>query len=286
MKVNKLTLNDSQYPELLRNIPDAPKQLFVLGNIELLSKNPKLSVVGSRKVTSYGRQVTTDLVKSVAKYGIPIVSGLAFGVDAIAHQTALQADGHTIAVMPGGLDEIYPSSHHNLAKQILTHDGLLVSEYPVGTPALKYHFVARNRIVSGLSEVLLITEANKRSGTIHTANFALEQGRSVLAVPGNITSPTSEGTNNLIKVGATPVTSASDILEALGLQEENMQTEIMAANSNEAKILTLLQGGITDGTELLSRSIIDIQIYNQTMTMLEITGKIRSLGANHWAIKN
>ncbi len=285
MKVKTLTLNSKEYPDLLRHIPGAPKKLYLLGNIDLLASEPKLSVVGSRKVTPYGRSITQDLVMSVAKYGIVIVSGLALGVDSIAHQACLDAGGKTIAVMPGGLDEIYPTSHYNLAQNILKQGGLLISEYPEGMPPMKQNFVARNRIVSGLSQAILITEANRQSGTIHTANFALEQGRNVLAVPGNITSPQSEGTNNLIRTGANPVTKASDIMEALGLDVTDRERAVFGSNESEQKLLELMQQGNSDSTELLNLSNLDVQLFNQTMSMLEITGKIRPLGGGHWAIK-
>lgn len=284
MNVNMLTLTDDLYPARLRNIPAPPKQLYTLGNIDLLLNKHTLSVVGSRKLTTYGQRVTTDLVEVVAGYGVVIISGLALGIDAIAHQAALNVRGRTIAVMPCGLDAIHPTSHRNLALRILENNGLLVSEYNKGTPALKQHFIARNRIISGLGDGILITEASARSGTIHTANFGLEQGKTVMAVPGNITSPQSEGTNNLIRSGATPVMSSDDILHALNLETNNPRPEIFAHNSDEAKILSLLEQGINQSSELLNRSELDIRTFNQTLTMLEITRKIRPLGGDNWAI--
>lgn len=286
MKVNMLTVEDPGYPEQLRQLSDAPQILYTLGNEALLYEPYLLSVVGSRKVSTYGRQVTTDLVQSAANHGIIIVSGLALGVDAIAHTSCLQTSRKTIAVMANGLDSIYPSSHRNLALQIIESGGLMVSEYPPGTPAMKHHFIARNRIIAALSNATLITEAGRQSGTIHTANFALDLGKPVLAVPGNITSPTSEGTNNLIRVGAIPATSDLDIFEALGLEsKQQQQIQIFGANRHETLLLELIQSGITDASELLRASKMDVQVFNQTLSMLEITRKISAQGAGHWSLR-
>lgn len=206
-------------------------------------------------------------------------------MDSIAHKATLDAGGKTIAVLPCGLDKPYPASHRQLARRILEQGGALVSEYPSGTPPLPHHFIARNRIVSGLSDAVLITEAAAKSGTMHTVGFALDQGKSVLAVPGNITSTQSEGTNNLIKTGAAPITSAQDIFDVLGVGEQLQLGEILAANEQEEAILSLLQKGITDGNQLQTKSQLDVVTFNQTLTMLEITGKIRSTGGGHWATK-
>lgn len=170
--------------------------------------------------------------------------------------------------------------------QILQQGGALISEYPDDEPAYKDRFIARNRIASGLGDALLITEAAEKSGTLHTANFALEQGRPVLAVPGNITSPTSAGTNNLIKVGATPVTGVQDIFLALGLEFTEKKREApRSSNPNEQIVLDLLFSGIGDGLELLDQSELGVSTFNQTLTMLEIRGHVRPLGNNRWSLK-
>lgn len=284
MKVKKITQKDNAFPEVLRSIPDPPKELYVLGSLEPFLKIPRISVVGSRKVTPYGRGVTTGLVTEVARQGVGIVSGLAIGVDSISHQAALDAGGLTAAVLPCGLDKPYPATHRQLARRILEQGGALVSEYPEGTPPLQHHFIARNRLVSGLSDAVLITEAASKSGTLHTAGFALEQGRTVMAVPGNITSALSTGTNNLIKTGAIPVTEASDIFQALGLTNLSKAQGIVAANADEAAILDLLKQGLSDASDLQLASKLTADRFNQTLTMLEITGKIRPTGAGHWTI--
>ncbi len=284
MNVKKLTLNQPDFPEILRHIPNPPLQLFVAGDLNSLLKSPRLAVIGSRKISPYGRAVTTSLTEAAASNGIVIISGLAIGADGVAHQAALDAGGKTIAVLPAGLDRIYPPSHHHLAMQILAQGGALVTEYPDNTEPYKVNFLARNRIVSGLSDGVLITEAAERSGTLATANFALEQGRTVMAVPGNISSPLSVGTNNLIKTGATPVTRVEDIFSALNLELQVSDREIVARNEDELAILDQLQAGITDAAELLKSSGLKPAVFNQTLTMLEITGRIKPLGANHWTL--
>jgi DNA processing protein len=277
-----LKLTDADYPEYLQNIASPARQLYYIGDLLPLLAMPRLAIIGSRRVTPYGRGVTQKLAEAAAAKGVVIVSGLALGVDGIAHQAALDAGGKTIAVLAGGLDKIHPSSHHRMAEEIIRTGGAIITEYPLGTTPFKQYFVARNRIVSGISDAVLITEAADKSGTLHTANFALEQGRTVMAVPGNITSLLSAGTNNLIKTGAIPVTDPSDILQALNISESPQRTVRVAATEEEAVILQLLEEGISDGSELLLRSRLSAPQFNQTLTMLEITGKVRPLGAGHW----
>jgi DNA processing protein len=285
MKVNKLTLGSQDYPETLRSIGSPPEQLYVLGDLNALLTKPRLAVVGSRKVSVYGRQVTQQLAGEAAGKGVIIISGLALGVDGIAHHAALQNTGRTIAVLPCGLDRIYPASHHQLARQIIERGGALISEYPAGTEPYKTNFIARNRIVSGLSDGVLITEAAAKSGTLHTANFALEQGRTVMAVPGNINSPLSQGTNNLLKAGAAPVTEVRDIFYALNLPYGvELVTDVIGSSKEETTVLQLLAAGVTEATELLLQSQLEPAIFNQTLTMLEINGKARPLGAGHWGL--
>lgn len=283
--VKKLTLKGDGIPEILRQIPDPPEVLFVMGDLSSLLEKPRLAVVGSRKVSPYGKAITASLTEAVARQGVVIVSGLALGVDGLAHQAALNAPGRTIAVLPGGLDQVYPSTHYHLAQRILKQGGALVTEYPEGSEPYKFNFIARNRLVSGLSDGVLITEASAKSGTMHTAGFALDQGKTVLAVPGNITSPLSEGTNNLIKSGASPVTGPQDIFAALKIEASKEQLEIIANNEAEHIILNLLKNGLTDSSELQARSQLTPAVFNQTLTMLEITGRIKPLGANHWTIR-
>jgi DNA processing protein len=286
MNVKKLTLNFSEYPEKLKNIPGPPKVLFTVGTplSDLLSR-PCVTVVGSRRVSAYGRVVTTSLVSELARAGVVIISGLAFGVDAIAHRAALDAGGLTVAVLPSSVEQVYPSSHAQLAQRIIEQGGALITEYPPAARIYPINFIARNRIVAGVADAVLITEAAEKSGTLHTARFALEQGKDVLAVPGNITSPTSAGTNNLIKTGATPVTGAEDIFQVLGIQPAKVKTVPQGGTPHEQALIDLLAAGENDGDLLMARSDLEIHHFNQALTMLEISGKIRSLGANRWALK-
>lgn len=282
MKIVCITSEDDVFPTTLTQLAQPPKQLFVLGNTELLSQ-PALAIVGSRHVTSYGQQVTTDLAAAVAGQGIVVISGLALGVDGIAHRAALQAGGKTIAILANGLDKITPRSHRSLAIQILEQGGTIISEYPEGMPPLRHSFVARNRLVAGLAQAVLITEAAAGSGSLHTASFALEQGKDVLAVPGNITSPMSQGTNQLIKSGATPITSAADLLSHLQLKPAQVSLP-MGANAAEQAILDALGQGITDGNQLLYSSELDAALFNQSLTMLELHGHIKPVGGGHWQL--
>lgn len=285
MKINKVTKNHKQFPAYLREITSIPRQLYYLGE-PLMEYLPAVTIVGSRKVTPYGKEITHRLAYDLARAGITIISGLALGVDAIAHTAALEAKGRTIAVLAGGLDAISPASHRNLAIEILKKGGTITSEYPVGMPSLKQHFVARNRIVSGMSDLVLITEAAEGSGSLITARFALEQNKLVGAVPGNITSPYSGGTNALIKAGASVITSAQDVLDILGLQrEEADKNEVFGDTEEEQIVIDLLKSGLTGLDQLQAQSNIAPELFSQTVTMLEISGKIRPLGANQWTLR-
>lgn len=286
MDVNTLTVKNRGIPTRLQQIPGPPKKLFHRGEslVKLLAR-PTVAIVGSRGVTAYGKQVTATVANKLAEQGIVIVSGLALGVDAIAHQAALDAGGLTIAVLPSSVQEPYPATNRQLAEKIIERGGALLSEYPPGTINFKTNFVARNRLVAGLADALLITEATADSGSLHTAGFARKQGKLVMAVPGNITSPTSAGTNSLLKGGALTVTSYKDVLLALGLSEHRTAAaEVRGSNAAEQRLLDLLLSGLSDAQELLKASELDISLFNQTLTMLEITGKVRSLGHNKWAL--
>lgn len=286
MNIKMLKLSSGGYPEVLRQIPSPPKQLYWSGaTMDELLARPRVAIVGSRRVSTYGRQVTSQLARQLAEQGVVIISGLAMGIDAIGHQSALEAGGLCIAVLPGPLDKIVPATNLRLAERILENGGALASEYASGEVAYKQNFVARNRLVAGLARAVLITEAAEKSGSLHTARFALDQGKDVLAVPGNITSSGSVGTNNLIKRGATPVTSYLDVLHALGLKEhQTVAKEIKGRNAHEQTVLDLLLTGVSDGEDLLVSSGLSTSQFNQVLTMLELGGKIRSLGANQWGI--
>lgn len=217
MKIEEICIESEDYPKQLRMIYDAPLRLFVLGNREIL-KQESIAIVGSRDATEYGKKLAWQLSKDLSEIGINIISGLALGIDTYAHLGTLQPEciGKTIAVLGSGLDEIYPKQNIELAKQIVQSGGCIITEYPFGTKPEKMNFPQRNRIISGLAKGVLVVEASEKSGSLITADFALEQGREVFAVPGNVLSKTSAGANNLIKQGAKLVTSYEDILEEIG----------------------------------------------------------------------
>ena len=281
--VNMLMFGDRGYPEILRDITSPPRQLYWTG-IEPKEwiDRPKVGIVGSRKMSAYGKSVTENLAGQLARAGVVIISGLAYGVDITAHQSALASRGTTVAVLPSGLDSIYPAAHHNFANQI-TREGTLITEYPAGSRSYPGNFIARNRIISGLSDVLLITEAALKSGSLHTARFAMDQGKTVMAVPGNINSPASEGCNNLIKSGAVPVTDVSDVLFALKLKPiPNKVLPEGFAHPEEATIYRLISQGTADQEELALASGLDTPALSNALTMLELSGHIRPAGGGNW----
>ena len=212
-KVIKVDINSNFYPERLRNISSPPKQLYCLGDLELLNYKNNIAIIGSRNCSFYGERAAKDFAFNLSKNNLCIVSGLAKGIDSFAHIGALNAKGRTIAVLGSGLDNIYPRENEKLFQDIIKNNGLVITEYPLGTLALKQNFPARNRIISGLSDTVLVIEARKKSGTNITVDFALEQGKDVFVVPGNIYSKTSDGTNYLITEGAIPVLSYKDVLK-------------------------------------------------------------------------
>lgn len=273
-------------PPLLKHISHPPKELYCAGeDIKQLLTSPVIAIVGTRKPTAYGRAVTQRLARELAEQGVVIVSGLAFGVDAIAHQSALDAGGRTIAVLPSSLDIISPSRHTALAGSIVEQGGALLSEYRHGTPALKQHFIARNRLIAGLAQAVLITEAGAGSGSLHTARFAFTEQRPVLVVPGNITSPLSAGSNDLLKTGAYPVMSSADILDRLKLKASvRPQRQLTAQNPAEQAVLQALAAGPADSYRLLAATRLPIAGLNQTLIQLELRGYIARLDSQQWAI--
>lgn len=284
MKSNITSPDKHKYLQIINSIDENISKLFYIGTLPA-DRPPSVAIVGSRKPTAYGKTVAYRLSNELAAHGAVIVSGLALGIDGIAHQGALDAGGTTVAVLAGGLDDIYPARHQHLAEEIIQQGGALISEYPEGMPPMGHQFLERNRIVSGLSDVVIVVEAASRSGTLSTARWAIEQGKTLMAVPGNITSPTSAGCNQLLKSGALPVTDTKDVLQELGLLTQAKGKRTAAASSPQEKaILDLLQTGLRDGDQLHQNSGLSAAEFQQTLTMMEITGKIRALGANQWAV--
>jgi DNA processing protein len=209
---------------------------------------------------------------------------LALGIDAVAHRAALDAGGKTVAVLANGLNQIYPKSHRGLAIEILKRGGAIVSEQPDDMPPLKQHFVARNRIISGLCKAVIITEAGTDSGALHTANFATEQGRTVMVVPGNVTSTTSVGCNRLLRTGAVAVTDTVDVLQELDINAASA-TPVKAQSKEEQTILDLLAAGKNTSQELIEQSQLSAGQFANIISLMEITGKVRSLGAGQWMVR-
>lgn len=287
MKIKPLSPDENLFTEILTSIPNKPQALYYSGTLPQ-KRQKSVAIVGSRKPTPYGKEVAAMLARDLAQRGIVIVSGLALGIDAIAHKAALDAGGKTIAVMGNGLRKIYPYTNRALGERILQEGGAIITEYEAGQEPLPHHFLLRNRLVSGLSDAVVIVEAAKRSGTLNTAMHALEQGREVFAVPGNITSPMSNGCNALLRQGAAPATCAQDILDVIApgaLSTDAQQHSLpLATTPLEARIIELLQAGIRDGDELQKQSSATASDFSSALTMLEINGAVVALGANKWRL--
>lgn len=210
MKIEEISINSKEYPQNFKNIYESPKKIYLIGNKDLLYQKG-IAIVGARDATQYGKKIAYNLAKELSEQNIVIISGLAIGIDSYAHKGSLEKG--TIAVLGSGIDNIYPKENLELAREIIKNKGCIISEYPLGTKPERLHFPQRNRIISGLSDGVVVIEASKKSGALITAEFALEQGKEVFAVPGDINKKQSEGTNQLIKDGAILLTSVTDILE-------------------------------------------------------------------------
>lgn len=278
---------DPEYPRLLKEISNPPYLLYMKGELNLNA--PMISIVGSRKYTDYGSQVAYAFAKDLAKAGITVVSGMAYGIDSIAHRGALDGGGKTIAVLGNSLDDknIYPSSNLNLSREIVAN-GCLLSDYPIETPAgIPGNFPARNRIIAGLSSGTLIIEAGEKSGTLITANLALDSNRDVFAVPGPIFSTQSFGTNDLIKKGAKVVTSVKDILEELNIQEIHEKAAAPARipdTKEEEIILHILSSDPLHIDNISKLSKLETATASSTLAMMEIKGWVRNIGGQNYII--
>lgn len=284
MKINSITPDKRDFTKVLTHIAKSPKTLRYLGTLPE-GTGPAVAIVGTRRPSSYGKEVTHRLSYDLASRGVVIVSGLALGVDAIAHAAALEAGGQTVAVLGNGLPDIQPRSNRGLGESIIRKGGALISEYPDGTDARPHYFLERNRLVAGLADAVIITEAAIRSGTLNTAAHALEQGKEIFVVPGNITSPLSAGCNALLKQGARVATSYEDILSVIAPDTVHKQTSLpLGQNELETKIIQLLAEGKRDGEEIMNACGSDPVEFNTALTMLELAGAIRPLGGNRWTI--
>ena len=280
--IKTITIYSEHYPDTLRHIDGAPFCLYCKGNIALL-KSKCIAVVGSRKISEYGRVVTAQFTKEFVMAGLTVVSGMALGVDAVAHNTVLENNGATIAVMAGGFNHIYPSANFGLYREIC-QSGLVVTEYAPNSEPLSYNFPVRNRIIAGLSQGVLVTEAGLKSGALHTKNYAVEMGREVFAIPGRITSSESEGTNNIIKqCQATLVTCPKDIFHALGIKlQENTKNTTQQLDISTTTILNYILAEkktfqeIADFTKLSTREL------NNKLIEMQMDGLIIKLAGNSY----
>ena len=285
MKINAITPDESNYLKILDSIAKKPKRLYYAGQIPE-DRVPTVAIVGTRRPSAYGKEVTYRLAFDLAKRGVLIVSGLALGVDAIAHKAALDAGGKTIAVLGNPLPDIAPRTNRSIGEAIVVNGGAIISEYQQGSRVYPSNFLERNRIVSGISDAVLITEASIRSGTLNTAARALEQNKEVFVVPGNITSPLSEGCNVLIKQGAHVVTNYQDVLDVIAPHLATGQQLLpLGQNELETNIIKLIAAGVRDGEDIMQQCGVGSAEFNTALTMLEIAGSVRPLGANQWTIR-
>lgn len=279
-QIEVLLVSEDDYPRLLKEIHAAPPILYVRGDKKTLNKL-SVGVVGTRKMSNYGSQAAEEIVLGLVSNGVTIVSGLAFGIDSAALNTAVANQGSTVAVLASDLNDtsISPRSNFNLSQKVI-ENGCLISEYPLGYSVQKQNFPIRNRIISGLSLGTLVVEADAESGALITANFALEQNREVFAVPGSIFSPTSRGTNQLIKKGARLVNSAYDILEELNLDASTLsQPALMEATTEEQMILQHLNREGLHINELIKSVPLAAGAVSANLTLLEMKGRVKNLGA-------
>ena len=289
MEINRIRPDEHIFTQRLASIANPPKSLCFMGNLPD-SGAPVVAIVGSRKPSAYGREVTEQLAGDLATAGCIIVSGLALGIDGIAQKAALEAGGTVIGVIPNELPDISPQTNYKLAMNIIKNGGAILSEWKKGDGKIvnRWSFLERNRLVSGLADAVIITEAAERSGTLNTAAHALSQGRDVFAVPGNITSPLSAGCNALLKQGAYPVTEAKDVLHIIApeqLKKSDQSQLPLGSSPEETIIINLIAGGIRSGDQLQQQSGLSASNFSTALTMLEINGVIKPLGANNWTLK-
>lgn len=280
--LSAVTMFDDAYPAALKTLHAPPAVLFIRGTLPSAAR-PHLAVVGSRHATPYGADTTKAIVEPLARSGVVIVSGLAYGIDAHAHLATLEVEGATVAVLGSGIDEasVYPSQHRTLASRIVAGGGAVISEFPPGTPSLPQHFPIRNRVISGLSRATLVIEATEKSGSLITAKAALEQGRDVFAVPGPVHSPQSSGPHNLIKMGAACVTCADDVLHALGLVSATAPISVEAyhpENPDETALYGALNAQPQHADDLADSTGLPSPRVSSLLTLLEMKGAVRHMG--------
>lgn len=278
-----LTWGDEAYPARLKEIDQPPPVMYIRGEY-LPDDLFAVAIVGTRKVTPYGRQVTEEIASFLAANGMTVISGLARGVDAIAHQTALKAGGRTIGILGSGVDKIYPPEHRGLAEQMIAR-GAIISDYAIGTPPDASNFPPRNRIISGLSLAVVVIEAAETSGALITAEFAAEQGREIFAVPGSILAPQSKGTNRLIQKGAQPLLTPDDLMQALDLTRIGAQKsarKVLPVDETEARVLNVLGSEALHVDEIRNQADLPIEKISATLAMMELKGMVRQVGGMNY----
>ncbi|MFM8322449.1 MAG: DNA-processing protein DprA [Chloroflexota bacterium] len=289
LQIQVLTWDDPAYPRRLAEVDNSPPVLYVRGRLDD-ADSLAVGIVGTRRVTAYGRQVTAELTEALVRSGLTIVSGLARGVDGIAHETAVKSGGRTLAVLGSGVDQIYPPEHRRLAAQMLGEagdgaHGAIISDYPPGATPEAANFPPRNRIISGLSQAVVVVEAGEKSGALITAAFAVEQGRQVFAVPGSVYAPQSRGANRLIQQGARLLLNAQDLLEALNLYQAGQQRSARAAlpaDATEAQLYGLLSHEPLHVDEIRYRAGLPIDQVTAALTLMELKGLVRQVGSMHY----
>ncbi len=301
-QIEKITIEDKEYPQLLKKISNPPKVLYVKGEI----KNNELcfAVVGTRRNSPYGKQVALEIAGELAETGLTIVSGLAPGIDTFSHQACVERGKRTIAVLGTGLDEksIYPQTNLELSRKIIETGGCLISEYPPGTSGSRFTFPQRNRIISGVSLGVLVIEAKEKSGSLITANYGFRQKRKVFAIPGPIFSSNSKGTHKVIKEGAKLVERADDILEELNLHTRNfpsfgvgvnlkgltseVRPESQSGTLEEKLILEVLKEGPLYIDKIIEKTKLNAPVVSTALALMEISGRVRNLGGNTFALSH
>ena len=289
LDIKTISFFEKTYPPLLKQISSAPMLLYLKGNTDLL-KEKSLAVVGTRTPSSYGRAVVEDLVIKLAETGLVIVSGLAQGIDALAHMATLKANGKTIAVLGCGVDQIYPLMNIPIAKEILEKNGLILSEYPIGTSALKQNFPARNRIIAGLSLGTLVIESKINGGALITAQQALESNRDVFALPGPINLPTCAGTNKLLREGAKVVLCIEDILQEFNLKElkgkEKIEMNLDKLSGDEKTVIDLILAEPAHIDKIIQTTKLKPNVVSAVLTGLELKGFIKNTGGQNYTISS
>lgn len=282
--IGVITILDGDYPQRLRDIYDPPFTLYYQGDKSLLNSEDLIAVVGTRRVSSYGKNIMENFMPEFIKAGLIAVSGLARGVDSLSHKACLNAGAKTVAVVANGLDICYPPENYAIQEQI-AQTGLLISEYPLGSKPAQYHFPERNRIISALAEAVFIPEAGEKSGSLITADCAIEQGRELFVVPGSIFSPMSSGCNKKIKeLQATIALSPDDVLSALGRKSGGRERQAIQLDMDSQAIVNLLQNGAKHFDEILDAAAINIGQLSGILTQLEILGVIRKTQGNYYEI--